>query len=144
MPQFDHLVELIESGKSFLDACDGAKLCGANAMVSSTLHDLEGVALKRSNDDVTCEMCEAVAGSIFSLEKYNKQLIPMFKMGLEVLCDRFQTPQVHFYVLEITLTSSSHSALMSCLNLTTWSTWLKTERTSWKPVMKPSCAVPRR
>ncbi|CAK4140598.1 unnamed protein product [Aphanomyces euteiches] len=93
MPQFDRLVELIESGKSFLDACDSAKLCGANALVSSKLHDLEGVALKRSNDDVTCEMCEAVSGSIFSLEKYNKQLIPVFKMGLEVLCDRLQTPQ---------------------------------------------------
>ncbi|RHY28503.1 hypothetical protein DYB32_006389 [Aphanomyces invadans] len=95
---FDELAQLIEVGSSPLQACVHVQLCDEiekSAVVEKALQKVEStVSTWGKDDEVTCEMCEAVAATIMSIEKVNKQYLMAFKIGLEVLCDRFQTPQV--------------------------------------------------
>ncbi|RHY67127.1 hypothetical protein DYB38_004426 [Aphanomyces astaci] len=97
---FDQLAQLIEVGSSPLDACVHVQLCdkvaaSSETVVEQALHKMEStVSTWTKGDDVTCEMCEAVTATIMSIEKVNKQYLMAFKLGLGVLCDRFQTPQL--------------------------------------------------
>ncbi|KAF0692622.1 Aste57867_16325 [Aphanomyces stellatus] len=94
---FDNLADLVDQGKTALEACQHEKLCDAHsdakAAVDEALHALAPALSATTHDDVTCTMCEAAARAIDSIAKIDKEYIFLLKIGLGLLCDRFQTPQ---------------------------------------------------
>ncbi|KDO33702.1 hypothetical protein SPRG_19311 [Saprolegnia parasitica CBS 223.65] len=99
---FDKLASLIEDGTGPTVACRNVQLCDAQrlpALPTKALAQLEakvtavvhGAAPKE--DEIQCLFCEYTAELIAQVSAYSKDLVPLVKEGMELVCGRIQVPQ---------------------------------------------------
>ncbi|OQR94427.1 hypothetical protein THRCLA_08171 [Thraustotheca clavata] len=103
---FDDLASLIEGGSTASAACQKVHLCDGGLLPkaippSKALQSLEAkvttilTAKTKSgaNDEIGCLFCQYTGEMIQQVGLYSKDMVPLVKQGLELLCDRIQIPE---------------------------------------------------
>ncbi|EQC39831.1 hypothetical protein SDRG_03251 [Saprolegnia diclina VS20] len=99
---FDKLASLIEDGTGPTVACRNVELCAAQrlpALPQKALAQLEAKVTaivhgaSPKEDEIQCLFCEYTAELIAQVSAYSKDLVPLVKEGMELVCGRIQVPE---------------------------------------------------
>ncbi|EQC39832.1 hypothetical protein, variant [Saprolegnia diclina VS20] len=128
---FDKLASLIEDGTGPTVACRNVELCAAQrlpALPQKALAQLEAKVTaivhgaSPKEDEIQCLFCEYTAELIAQVSAYSKDLVPLVKEGMEVMCGQIMFPdECHAVVAQFdelaSLVDSGMSATDACAKL---------------------------
>ncbi|OQR92193.1 hypothetical protein ACHHYP_03967 [Achlya hypogyna] len=102
---FDKLAELIEDGSSPGVACREVGLCDSARVAAPTLPTEALVQLEAKvtavvkgqttpTDEIQCLFCQYTGELIAQVGAYSKDMVPLVKQGMELICLRLQIPEI--------------------------------------------------
>jgi hypothetical protein len=116
--EFDKLAQLVESGVEPKVACQKVRLCDSHLEPANQVNEnaLKQLAVLESKvkalaertepcssslkDIVSCLFCEYTAELIHQVAQYSKDIVPLLKQGLGLLCSQIQVSEIQKKVID--------------------------------------------